>query len=158
MIPRLSTTTLAIALFTAPSALAATVVSVGDGDTMRLSDQGQTKTVRLACVDSPERSQNPWGTMATARLKQLLPKGQLVTLREINRDRYGRTVAEVFVNGQSINLQMVAEGQAAVYRQYIKNCDASQFYQAEQQAKQQGLGSWNPANPLTVMPWDYRHR
>ncbi len=96
--------------------------------------------------------------MASARLKQLLPKGQTVSLREVDRDRYGRTVAEVFVNGRSVNLQMVADGQAAVYPQYVKYCDAPQFYQVQQQAQQQGLGIWNPANPLTVMPWEYRRR
>lgn len=30
----------------------ATVVSVGDGDTMRINYQGQTVTVRLACIDA----------------------------------------------------------------------------------------------------------
>lgn len=39
-----------------------TVVSVGDGDTLRVrNQQGQTITVRLGCVDAPELKQNPWG-------------------------------------------------------------------------------------------------
>uniref|UniRef100_A0A832H3K6 Thermonuclease family protein n=1 Tax=Oscillatoriales cyanobacterium SpSt-402 TaxID=2282168 RepID=A0A832H3K6_9CYAN len=150
--------TLAIALTIVPSTWAATVVSTGDGDTLRVKDGGKTVTIRLGCIDAPERSQRPWGQMASDRLKQLLPKGQTVTLREIDRDRYGRTVAEVFTNGRSVNLQMVSDGMAAVYRQYVKNCDISQFNQAEQRAKQLGLGIWNPSNPLQVMPWQYRKR
>jgi micrococcal nuclease len=65
--------------------------------------------------------------MAATRLKQLLPKGQTVSLREVDRDHYGRTVAEVFVGGRSVNLQMGADGMAAVYLQYVKNCDSRLF-------------------------------
>lgn len=151
-------TTTAIGLITMPSSLAATVISVGDGDTIRVNDNGKTVTVRLGCIDSPERAQRPHGQMASVHLKQLLPKGQTVELRQINRDRYGRTVAEVFSNGRSVNLQLVSDGMAAVYRQYLKGCNAGQFNQAEQQAKQSGLGIWNPRNPLQSMPWDYRKR
>jgi micrococcal nuclease len=135
------------------------VLSVGDGDTLKVQD-GQTKlTVRLACVDAPERAQAPWGSIATTRLKQLLPVGQGVQLREVDRDRYGRTVAEVYVNGQSINLQMVREGMAVIYPPYFYNCAATQtqYRQAEAISKQQGIGVWNPNNPLPMMPWQFRH-
>ena len=134
------------------------VLSVGDGDTLKVQD-GQTKiTVRLACVDAPERAQTPWGQAASERLKQLLPIGQVVQLREVDRDRYGRTVAEVSVNGQSINLQMVQEGMAVIYPKYFHNCAATQgqYRQAEAIAKQQGIGVWNPNNPLLTMPWQFR--
>jgi micrococcal nuclease len=77
-------------------------------------------------------------------------------MREIERDRYGRTVAELFLGNQSVNLMMVKEGQAVVYTQYIDNCAATkgQYLAAEAQAKAQRLGFWNQDNP--VMPWDYR--
>lgn len=134
------------------------VLSVGDGDTLKVQD-GQTKmTVRLACVDAPERAQAPWGQAASERLKQLLPMGQVVQLREVDRDRYGRTVAEVSVNGQSINLQMVQEGMAVIYPKYFHNCTATQgqYRRAEAIAQQQGMGLWNPNNPLLIMPWQFR--
>ncbi len=88
-------------------------------------------------MDAPERSQKPWGTQAATRLKQLLPKGQIVSLREVDRDRYGRTVAELYVGNQSINLQMVQEGMAVVYSQYLNGCAATknQYLQAERSAK-----------------------
>ncbi len=77
-------------------------------------------------------------------------------VRTITRDRYGRTVAELYVSKQSVNLQMIKEGQAVVYRQYLKGCAATkdQYLQAETQAKKQRLGFWNQHSP--VMPWDYR--
>lgn len=134
----------------------ATVVSIGDGDTLRIRLSGQVTTIRLGCIDAPERSQKPFGERSTSRLKQLLPSGTAVQVREIDRDRYGRTVAELFVANKSINLQMVKEGQAVVYRQYLDGCAATrnQYLQAEAQAKLKRLGYWN--QKLPVMPWDYR--
>ncbi len=132
------------------------VVSVGDGDTSRLRQGGKTITVRLGCIDAPESTQAPWGQQSANRLKQLLPADQAVQMREIERDRYGRTVAELFLGNQSVNLMMVKEGQAVVYTQYIDNCAATkdQYLAAEAIAKAQRLGFWNQTNP--VMPWDYR--
>ncbi|BCL39717.1 thermonuclease family protein [Nostoc sp. MS1] len=100
-----------------------TVVSVGDGDTLRVrNQQGQTITIRLGCVDAPEMKQTPWGQQSRTRLSQLLPVGQSVQVRQIERDKYKRLVAEVFVNNRSVNLTMVQEGQAVVYRQYLQGC------------------------------------
>ncbi len=134
----------------------ATVVSIGDGDTLRIRQSGQLTTIRLGCIDAPERSQSPWGQQSTSRLKQLLPIGTAVQVREITRDRYGRTVAELYAGKSSVNLRMVQEGQAVVYRQYLSGCTATkdQYLQAEAQAKQKRLGYWNQKSP--VMPWDYR--
>ena len=133
-----------------------TVVSIGDGDTLRIRQSGQSATIRLACVDAPERAQSPWGQQSTSRPKQLLPPGTAVQIRTITRDRYGRTVAELYVGKQLINLQLVKEGQAVVYRQYLSGCSATkdQYLQAEAQAKKQRLGFWSQKSP--VMPWDYR--
>lgn len=51
---------------------------------------------------------------------------------------------------------MVKEGQAVVYRQYLKGCTATkdQYLQAEAQAKRKQFGFWN--QELPTMPWDYR--
>lgn len=133
-----------------------TVVSIGDGDTLRVRLSGQVTTIRLGCIDAPEQSQKPFGERSTYRLKQLLPPGTAVQVRKITRDRYGRTVAELYLGRQSVNLQMVKEGFAVVYRQYLDECAATkdQYLQAEAQAKQKRLGFWNQKSPL--MPWDYR--
>ena len=95
----------------------------------------------LACIDAPETKQNPWGQQSAARLKQLLPVGQAITLRSVETDKYKRLVAEVFVGNRSVNVSMVQEGQAVVYRQYLKNCPKSRdsLLQGENTAKQQRL-------------------
>ncbi|WP_392532289.1 thermonuclease family protein [Nostoc sp. C117] len=98
------------------------------------------------------------GIASSTRLKQLLPVGQGITLRAIETDKYKRLVAEVFVENLSVNLNMVQEGQAVVYRQYLKGCPQSKdsLLQGENTAKQQRLAFWSQAN--RVMPWDFRHR
>ena len=129
---------------------------MGNRDTLRIRQPGQVTTIRLSCVNAPKRAQSPWGQQSTSRLKQLLPAGTAVQVRTVTRDRYGRTVAELYVGKQSINLQMVKEGQAVVYRQYLSGCTATkdQYLQAETQARQKRVGFWN--QKLPVMPWDYR--
>lgn len=133
-----------------------TVVSVGDGDTLRVGGNNAATTVRLACIDAPEMRQTPYGQMSRDRLRQLLPAGTSVQLREISRDRYGRVVAEVSAQGKSINLQLVEEGYAVVYRQYLRGCDREQYLAAEGRARAARQNFWNQDNP--VYPWDFRRR
>jgi micrococcal nuclease len=135
--------------------VSATVISTGDGDTLRVNQNGQTVTVRLTCVDAAERDQ-PSGQAASNRLRQLLPQSQAVRLVVVDTDQYGRKVAVVFANGRSVNLQMVQEGQAVVYQQYLGNCPGSrnQLLTAEQQARSSRRGFWAQSNP--IMPWDWR--
>jgi micrococcal nuclease len=132
------------------------IVSVGDGDTLRVRTPDKTLTVRLSCVDAPEMAQAPYGQAASARLKQLLPVGQSVAVQVVDTDRYGRSVAKIFKGNTSINVALVQEGQAAVYRQYLGGCPElrDRLLSAEASAKQQRLGLWAQANP--VMPWEFR--
>jgi endonuclease YncB( thermonuclease family) len=57
------------------SAIAARVVSVGDGDTLRVEDGGKKITIRVACIDAPEMAQAPYGQKAREALQALLPIG-----------------------------------------------------------------------------------
>jgi micrococcal nuclease len=137
--------------------LTGTVVSVGDGDTLRVRTENKVLTIRVACVDAAEMSQKPYGEAASNRLKELLPVGQPVSIRVVVfGDQYGRTVAKVFKGDLSINVTLVQEGQAAVYREYLGGCPElrDRLLKAEADAKARRLGIWAQTNP--VMPWDYR--
>ena len=149
---------------TAPTALvhllaspagAATVLSVGDGDTIRVSDGANRLTIRLACIDAPETAQKPYGTASRQQLQALAPVGSVVSIQTKTTDRYGRTVAEVFRNGRSVNQAMVSTGEAFVYWQYILGCDRNIYARLEQQAKSQRLGVWAVPGGIEK-PWDFR--
>ena len=138
------------------SANAATVVSVGDGDTVRVSEGSKRITVRLACIDAPETSQRPWGARSMALLKRLTPVGSEVTLRVKTTDRYGRTVAELLNRRGNVNQLMVRAGQAFAYRRYLRQCDAQKYLEIENEAKRLSLGVWSLGPSGITRPWDYR--
>jgi len=106
---------------------AATVLSVGDGDTITITNGAQKIRVRLACIDAPETSQTPYGMESRQALQKLLPIGTEVTVHTKTSDRYGRTVGEVLKGSTNINQQQVASGNAFVYWQYISGCDRQTY-------------------------------
>jgi len=136
-------------------AQAATVLSIGDGDTLRVQDRGRTITVRLACIDAPEMGQSPWGQQARQQLQALAPIGSTIALRSKATDRYGRQVAEVIRSGRTINQALVASGAAFVYWQYISGCDRQTYSRLESEARLRGVGVWSTPGAIT-RPWEFR--
>lgn len=146
----------ALLLLTALPAQAATIVSIGDGDTLRVVDSGRQVTIRLACIDAPEMAQGPYGQQSRALLTSLAPVGSDVTLKVVDTDRYGRTVAEISSGGQNVNLRMVRRGQAFAYRQYLSNCEPTAYLGAERGAETDHLGVWSIPGGIQ-RPWEFRH-
>ena len=132
------------------------VLSVGDGDTIRVTTPNGTNktTVRLACIDAPETSQ-VLGIDARQALQAELPIGTEVGLRPKATDRYGRTVAEVLRGNTNINQALVAAGAAFVYWQYIEGCDRETYSRLENEARLKSLGIWHVPGGIQ-RPWDYR--
>ena len=137
-------------------ASSATIISIGDGDTIRIRDGSEKLTVRLACIDAPEISQAPYGARSRDFLKKMLPLGTKVVLRVQAIDRYGRSVAEVFTEEENINQSVIEEGHGFVYRQYLSKCDGSHYLSLERQAQQHSLGVWATSPTGIQRPWDYR--
>ena len=135
----------------------ATVLSIGDGDTLRVQEGSRTLNVRLACIDGPETSQAPHGASARAQLQALAPVGSTVELRIKATDRYGRSVAELSRNGRNLNQALVASGAAFVYWQYIQGCDRQTYSRLETEARLKGLGVWGVSGGVQ-RPWEYRSR
>ena len=131
------------------------LVSVGDGDTIRVrTSSGRNQTIRLACIDAPEMAQGAPGQAAREALAVMVQSGPL-EIKPQTTDKYGRTVAEVFVGGRNVNLELVRYGHAFAYRKYLAQCDQAAYLGAEAWAQQYGQGVWRYG---TERPWDYRQR
>ena len=94
------------------------IASCYDGDTCR-SNTGEK--IRLACIDTPElrgKRANPETAKAARDYLRRLVVGREVGIRRITKDRYGRTVAELFVNGSNVQQQLLAFSHADIYWKY----------------------------------------
>ncbi|MEB3168675.1 MAG: thermonuclease family protein [Synechococcaceae cyanobacterium] len=130
------------------------VISIGDGDTIHVRQAERDITVRLACIDAPEKAQRPWGQQARDSLMQRLSRGREVSIHPHATDRYGRLVAEVF-SDVNVGLAMVEGGQAFAYRRYLNGCAAKGYLDAEFRASQRHHGVWQLDGGIT-RPWDFR--
>ena len=96
-----------------------------DGDTCT-SFKGEK--IRLACIDTPElkgKYANPIpAKLARDFLNDLIAKKE-VSIRRITKDRYGRTVAELFKDGVNIQELIVKQGFGEIYQKYAYQCEWS---------------------------------
>jgi len=130
--------------------LEGTVVKITDGDTLTLlTPSSQQVKIRLAGIDTPERKQ-PFGNRAKQALSSLAFQKQALIEVEA-KDRYGRIVGTVFVDGQNVNAELARQGMAWVYRKYAKD---KVLYDLEAQAKEEKLGLWVDEKPIA--PWEWR--
>lgn len=99
-----------------PIALSAGDWEVVDGDTIKVRGQ----TVRFLGCDTPESAspffvgdQEPHASNATRFVENQLRQAATVTLQVTDqKDRYGRWLGHVFVDGRSLSLQLVEAGLA----------------------------------------------
>ena len=69
-----------------------------------------------------------------------------------SKDRYGRTVADLFVGAKNVNQEMVRAGMAWWFRRYAPRDLV--LRDLEERAREAGLGLW--ADPDAVAPWNFR--
>jgi micrococcal nuclease len=130
----------------------ALVISVHDGDTIRVRrGNSEIERVRLASIDAPELKQ-PMG-LAARSLTEQLTLGRTVQISEKGHDRYGRVVANVTApNGVNVSCELVRRGLAWWYQDF----DPYNVVIANLQtrARKKRLGIWAGKNQ--VAPWEYR--
>jgi len=127
------------------------VESVHDGDTLKVQHGEKVETIRLAGIDCPELAQSH-GKEARDWLGQLV-LGHDVRIKEEGRDRYGRTIADVFLGRLWINQAVVERGLAWHYTAYSTN---KELAAAEAEAKAARRGLWADDSPEP--PWEFRKR
>lgn len=135
------------------------VRTVYDGDTLLLATRQESRLkVRLYGIDAPESAKpdmpgQPFGAIARRTLMYKV-MGRQVSAEIIDIDQYHRSVAVIRYAGRDINREMVSEGLAWAYRQYLQGAYASEYIGAEERARSRRAGLWRDANPAP--PWEFR--
>ncbi|MEM1026118.1 MAG: thermonuclease family protein [Myxococcota bacterium] len=119
------------------------VQRIVDGDTL-VTDDGTT--LRLFGIDTPERGECGFEE-GTKALRRYVGDGPIRwSPPRPNRgdrggamDKYGRSIAEVFVDGRSINLAMLEAGFA---RSTWFSARVDSYRAAEARARREGSGLW----------------
>lgn len=137
-----------------PDTYSAKVIGVMDGDSIKvLRDKHQVK-IRVYGVDCPEKKQ-PFG----ARAKQFtssLVFGRIVSVKEMDTDRYGRTVALINIYEKSLSRELIVNGYAWVYSQYCDKDFCSRWIKYQDAARKKKLGLWSKPDPIA--PWVFRKK
>jgi endonuclease YncB( thermonuclease family) len=95
------------------------VTSVTDGDTINVVGNGKKEIMRLVVIDAPELPKKNYllGLPFCIKAKEYpanLVLIKVVYIKFYGKDRHGRLLGEVFVNGVNINLEMIHAGLAEV--------------------------------------------
>ena len=128
-------------------------IKITDGDTIRINGE----KIRLSGIDTPELRQTclkqgiqvPCGIEAKQILIDKIADNEIVCIRE-GKDQYKRTLAECFVNNESLSSYLVKSGYAFAYRRYSKK-----FITDEDFARTNKIGMWSMEFDY---PWDWRKK
>lgn len=127
-------------------------IRIIDGDTIYI---GENK-IRFSGIDAPEIKQLcelnnkliKCGIIAKDFLEKKISSNNVRCIPEKDLDRYGRILAECFINSESLSKYMVRNGYAFAFRKYSKK-----FIDDEQYAKLNNLGLWKTKFEY---PWENR--
>ena len=128
-------------------------IKIVDGDTIHLNGE----KIRFTGIDTPELKQtcikdgvkDPCGVTAKQILIDKIANNNIECISE-GKDQYKRTLAECFVNNESLSSYLVRNGYAFAYRKYSKK-----FIPDEDYARINKIGMWSMDFEY---PWDYRKK
>ena len=128
-------------------------VQITDGDTIKINGE----KIRFSGIETPEMKQtciengivNPCGVTAKKILIDKISNNEVICISE-GKDQYKRTLAECFVNDESLSSYLVRSGYAFAYRRYSKK-----FIADEEYANSNKIGMWSMKFDY---PWDWRKK
>jgi len=145
-----------------------TVTKVSDGDTIQITTPEQTKLkVRLYGIDAPETTKinkrtgqiskpgQPYGKESWQALRNKI-MGKQVKAEIIELDKYRRAVCMIWLNDRNINLEMIRDGYAEAFIEYLRFPYKPEFLEAEKKARSAKIGIWSL--PYYERPREFRKR
>ena len=140
----------------------ATVQQVISGNTLEVIvpslANNQIQRVRLIGFDAPTPAQRPWGKAAMDFLRQVDKESIQLEFDQERQDSYDRLLAYVWHNGALLNLAMVAEGHALMDSRLPNIRYEDELRRGQESARLQGLGIWDPVNPMRQTPDEFQEQ
>jgi endonuclease YncB( thermonuclease family) len=122
------------------SRVVASVIRIADGDTMDVRTPDGELTVRLVAVNAPDRGEC-FHDESLLHLAEIL-QGTTVTLQVLAVDRFGRTLAHVFLDERHLNIELIELGLAIATDPGADDPHRDPMIQAEEEAFTSGTGLW----------------
>lgn len=122
-----------------------TVTKVLDGDTIIINSK---QVIRIKAIDSPELSQT-YGKQSKKYLERIILRKKVRLVIE-KLDKYGRTLADVYINGRSVAEIMIESGNAWHYSYFDSSFILAQ---KEKTARKNKLGLWKYK---AINPYNFR--
>ena len=140
---------LALIYLNAADTLTGKVVRIADGDTVTVLIGGNQVRIRLFGIDAPERGQDYSRKSKEALADLVFEKEVRIVVHD--KDRYGRTVGDIYIGETLVNEKMIKDGWAWNYARYSKS---KHYAELEREAREAKRGLW--AGKAPIPPWDYR--
>lgn len=131
------------------------VVSVIDGDTIKVNIDGEVESVRFLLIDTPELNHAKYGEQPFAKeakefTQKLIENAEKVELEfdvGERKDKYGRLLAYIYADGKMVQEELLKNGLARVAYIYPPNTRyVDEFTAIEKEAKEKGIGIWQYEN------------
>ena len=138
-----------------------TLTKIVDGDTLHFKTNNKKVKCRIQHIDTPESSSNPKnkrdikncknisekdilaaGKSATRAARRLLTLNKQYEYEVNGKDRYKRSICVVKLDGITFNEQMILDGYAVPYRQYLNKTELDHYNSLLEQAKENRVGLW----------------
>ncbi len=136
----------------AGDAFSGSVKKIIDGDSLLIASGRKTIEVRLYGVDCPEYNQ-PFSQQAKSLVRKQVA-GKKVLVQPQYYDSYGRLVAIVGDEGQTLNGELVRAGLAWVYPRYCRKKICRSWQKMEDAARNDNRGLWSRRQPIS--PWQWK--
>ncbi len=141
---------------TQPQGLKVRVKQVISGQTIEVVSNDKTMQVRLIGIDAPDLQQQPHGQAAKAFLTEIIASKEVILeLDEQKQDEFGRYLAYVW-SDRLINEYLLKQGVVIVAMKSPNHKYDTRLIRAQEWARLQEQGIWNPKQPLTMTPAEFR--
>lgn len=127
----------------------ARVVAVIDGDTIDVEIDGRRERVRYIGINTPEREQSLYREATDANARWVRDREVQLERDVSDRDRFGRLLRYVYVEGVLVNEALLKEGYAQLFTFPPDVRYEARLLEAQREGQREGRGLWAGMPPMT---------